>query len=133
MSRPCKYTPEQVAQALTDCHGKVYLAAERLGCSARTVYTYLSEHACVQEAAEQAQGRFLDVLEVKLHERALAGDLAAIKYTLSSQAKTRGYGDPPPSEAILAWLTRMLMQRGADVRLLAAPPEVIEAELPDPE
>ena len=88
-----KYTAQQLIEVLEATHGMVYLAAERLGCTPQTVYNYLERYPKVRQAKATAEGRMLDVGEVKLFEQVKAGEPWAIKYLLSTKGKGRGYSE----------------------------------------
>ena len=86
-----KYTVTQVVDALKAAKGRVYLAAEHLGCSYRTVYYYIDRHAKVKDAARHQKGRRGDVAESKLDAAVEAGEAWAICFLLKTQYKDRGY------------------------------------------
>src|SRR5262245_19559983 len=83
--------PEQVVEALKATGGLVFLAAERLGVSVRSVYRYRERYACVAEAAEHEKGKRLDLAEASLWKAVLAGEGWAVCFYLKTQGKHRGY------------------------------------------
>ena len=91
MATKPKYTPEQVAEALISTNGMVFLAADKLGCTAQTVYNYAKRHKIVSEAIEHQKGKRLDVAESALWRAILDGEAWAICFYLKTQGKARGY------------------------------------------
>ena len=91
MSGKQKLKPDQVAEALRATNGLVYLAAEKLGCVARTVYNYATRYKVVAEAIAHQKGKRLDTAEAKLWQAVLNGEAWAICFLLKCQGKDRGY------------------------------------------
>lgn len=85
------YTNEQIANALRECKGMVYVAADRLGCSPNTIKARLAKVQYLQDVIEAESGRVDDTAELKLYERILAGDPWAIQFRLRTKGKHRGY------------------------------------------
>jgi hypothetical protein len=85
------YTVEQVAEALRKSRGKVYLAAQRLGCHVNTLRGYLKRHEELAEVLEDARGLRVDIAEVQLEDATQKGEPWAVLYTLSTLGKDRGY------------------------------------------
>lgn len=85
------YSNEQIAKALRDCKGMVYVAADYLHCSPNTIKDRIRKVKYLQEIVDTESGRVDDTAELKLHERILAGDPWAIKFRLSTKGKDRGY------------------------------------------
>lgn len=69
----------------------VYVAARQLGCSPNTVKARLEKSERLRRVRDSEHELFLDTAELKLMQRVQEGDLGAIKYTLSTQGKERGY------------------------------------------
>jgi len=86
-----KFTAEQMVAALTETRGMVYHAANRLGCSAQTVYNYVKRYATVRQAKEQAEGMMLDNAELALNSAILGGQPWAVMFVLKTKGKQRGY------------------------------------------
>lgn len=84
-------TPEAVAKALAETNGLVFMAAERLKVSARTVYRYGERYPSVREAMEHQKGKRLDTAEASLWRAVLAGEAWAVCFYLKTQGKQRGY------------------------------------------
>lgn len=90
---PPKFTVEQVCQALDKTRGMITLAADYLGCSTVTVHDYINRHKIIKETLDSYRERMLDKAEYNLVDKIDEGDLAAIKYVLSTVGKKRGYGE----------------------------------------
>lgn len=91
MSKKQTYTPEQVIAALEATSGRAYMAADRLRCSAVTVYNYARRYKEVQDVFEHHKGKRLDIAESKLWEAVLNGEAWAVCFYLKTQGKQRGY------------------------------------------
>ena len=90
MAKP-KFTATQVAQALDQHKGMVYLAAKALGCSHVTIYNYAKRHPTVQEAIDRNRGQVLDTAELSLYNAILREEHWAITFALRTIGKDRGY------------------------------------------
>jgi hypothetical protein len=86
-----RYKPAQIIAAIEHTRGMVYLAAERLGCEADTVYNYAKRYASVREAIARHRGRTTDIAELKLYQAITAGDAWAVQFYLKTQGRDRGY------------------------------------------
>lgn len=86
-----KFTTAQVIDALKETKGMVYIAARKLGCSARTVYTYAKRYQSVQAAIDEHRGHFVDTAELALNRAVLAGEGWAVCFALKTLGKDRGY------------------------------------------
>lgn len=91
MATKFKFTPEQVAEAVISTNGMAFLAADKLGCSAQTIYNYANRHKIVKEAFEHQKGKRLDVAESALWRAILEGESWAVCFYLKTQGKARGY------------------------------------------
>jgi superfamily II DNA or RNA helicase len=91
MSKPERFTAQQVADAVYEAKGLASIAARRLGVSATTVRKYAAKHPSVKEAILQAREDLKDFAESKLLTRIDAEDMTAIIFYLKTQAKDRGY------------------------------------------
>ncbi len=91
MSSKQKFTAEEVTQALKDTKGMVYLAAQRLGCEAKTIYNYRDRYASVRAEMEQQDGMVNDIAEMKLYQAIMDGEQWAVVFRLKTKAKDRGY------------------------------------------
>jgi hypothetical protein len=81
------YTVEQVSDALVTCMGNVHEAAKYLQLSPRTLFDYFTKNPELMEIKEfiyrYSEKSFVDMAEYKLKEKVEAGNLDAIKFTLS--------------------------------------------------
>jgi hypothetical protein len=91
MSKPERFTPEQVITAIQATHGMLALAAERLQCSPVTVYTYAKRYPEVQQAINESRERLIDIAELRLIKAVQKGEPWAIRFYLCCQARSRGY------------------------------------------
>jgi hypothetical protein len=86
-----RYTAQQVADALTECKGLMFMAARHLGCSHQTLLNYCKRYEVVAQARATARGEMLDLAESKLWSAIQAGESWAIMFALKTQGKERGY------------------------------------------
>ncbi len=98
MSSKQKFTAEEVTQALKDTKGMVYLAAQRLGCEAKTIYNYRDRYASVRAEMEQQDGMVNDIAEMKLYQAIMDGEQWAVVFRLKTKAKDRGYTERTETE-----------------------------------
>lgn len=86
-----QYKAQQFLDAIPNSGGIITLIAKRVGCTWHTAAKYIKEYATISAAyADECEG-VLDLAEAKLIEAIKAGDLAAVKYILSTKGKKRGY------------------------------------------
>jgi hypothetical protein len=88
-----RYTAEEIIEALTETKGLVYLAADRLGCTAQTVYNYIDRYPTIKTAWEAANGRMGDIAEQRLFEAVNLGTPWAVGFYLARKHKNRGYAE----------------------------------------
>lgn len=95
MARPEAIDREELINAIWAAQGKVTVAAQRLGCTVRTIYNYANKYATVQNAIDEARAtwdeKLVDLAELKLFQEVNDGNAWAIKYALSTKGKSRGY------------------------------------------
>ncbi len=96
-----RYSDRQIAEALKRARGMVYVAAQLLGCSHNTIIARLAKSDKLRAVKEAEHGKILDTAELKLIEAVQRGDLPAIKYILSTQAKARGYVEKTEVEVLV--------------------------------
>lgn len=89
---------EDFERAINKHHGSIKHIAMELGCNRSYVWRYIAGHPELREILKQAREATLDEVEYKLIEKALLGDLEAIKYYLRYHGQRRGYGDEPAQE-----------------------------------
>lgn len=85
------YTAEMVADAIRAAGGLVTVAADRLGCTPKTVRRYIATYPTVKEAWEDASDRILDFGESKLIEQVKKGEGWAVCFLLKTKGRKRGY------------------------------------------
>lgn len=90
-SKP-QYTREQYIEAIRKSTGNLSVAAKLLGCSRQTVYNAVARWKTVAAVVSQQREKVVDLAEQKLIEKLKASEWPAIKYTLSTLGKARGYG-----------------------------------------
>jgi hypothetical protein len=86
-----RYTAQQVAQALIETKGMVYIAAQRLGCDPDTIRNYCKRYPTVQAARDAERGRMIDIAELKLYQSIQNGEAWGITLCLKTLGKDRGY------------------------------------------
>src|SRR5262245_38015956 len=86
-----KWTAQQMIDALKETKGMVYLAARKIGCDPKTVYTYAKRYASVQAAIDDERGHFVDTCELALNRAVLNGEGWAVCFALKTLGKDRGY------------------------------------------
>lgn len=86
---------KELIAAIHKRKGKVGLIAEQMQVTTRTIYLYAKRYPNVQAAIEEARAKFdetlIDSSEMKLQTAIMAGEAWAIKFTLSTKGKERGY------------------------------------------
>jgi len=91
MSMPQRYTAKQVADALIETKGMVFIAAQRLGCNPETIRLYCKRYPSVQAAKDAQRGMMLDAAELKLWQSIQNGEPWGIAFALKTIGKDRGY------------------------------------------
>ena len=91
MAGKAKFTQQQVIDALREVKGMVYLAADRLGCEAQTIYNYRDRYPAVKAEMEAQDGKIDDIAEMKLYQAIMAGESWAVQFRLRTKGKGRGY------------------------------------------
>lgn len=75
--------------------GKIGLVAQRLGVTTVTIYNYAKNYATVKNAIDDARAHadetLVDTAELKLQAAVMGGQAWAIRYTLGTKGKSRGY------------------------------------------
>lgn len=75
--------------------GKVGLVAQRLNVTTVTIYNYAKQYATVKNALDDARLHadevLVDTAELKLQTAVMGGQAWAIRYTLGTKGKGRGY------------------------------------------
>ena len=86
-----RYTAQQVIDALRKARGIMAVAAKLLGCTRYTVYNYIARYPTVAKAYQEQRDTIVDIAEGKLVAMLDAGEWPAVKYTLSTLGRNRGY------------------------------------------
>lgn len=86
-----RYTNDQIVGALQGTLGKVYLAAEKLGCTPSTIYRRAEGSQQIAETIEQYAGRMLDLAENELTAAIVNHESWAIRFVLQTAGRKRGY------------------------------------------
>lgn len=93
MNKPkaMRVTDEMVEKALQATGGFLSLAAQRLGCSYRTVSRRVNASAKLQAAMAEICEKKLDVAEASLMKAIGTGESWAVCFYLKCKGKNRGY------------------------------------------
>lgn len=85
------YPTATIAAALRATDGKVFLAAERVGCSPDAIYTRIKQEPALAALVADLRGKLVDLAETSLKRGVLSGDGWAVIFTLKTLGKDRGY------------------------------------------
>lgn len=85
------YRVQDVAAALRETKGMIYLAAKILGCEPKTIYNHLERHPSLRTIITQERGEFVDIGELKLYQAVQSGQPWAVSLLLRTLGKDRGY------------------------------------------
>jgi len=91
MARQVTIKTESIDKALRDNFGYVYIAAQALRCSAKTIYRRISQTKSLQNTLDEVRGIELDQTELMLHYAIMQGEAWAIRFKLGMQGADRGY------------------------------------------
>jgi hypothetical protein len=86
-----RYSAAEVAQALIETKGMVYIAAQRLNCTVETIRLYCKRYPSVQAARDSQRGIMVDTAELKLWQSIQNGEAWGIAFCLKTLGKDRGY------------------------------------------
>jgi len=86
-----QYKAAEVIDALKRARGIKAVAAKILGCDRRTVERYCNRYVTVERACKDAREMLIDIAEGKLASHVDKGDWPAVKWTLATIGKQRGY------------------------------------------
>ena len=87
----CKFTANEVIEAIKEARGFVTVAASKLGCSRTSMYVYLKRFATAQTALEDEREKRHDFVESKLMKAIDNDNITAMIFYLKTQCKDRGY------------------------------------------
>ena len=113
-----RFKLKDILAALKRCNGQVNLASQQLGCDRDTIYARAKEHPIIRETIDAIRDEMVDIAEVGLRKAVLDGDLDAIKFTLKTIGKHRGYYEKYNIEVDLRKLLESL-ETMPDAELLA--------------
>ena len=85
------YDSAEIMGALKACGGKVYLAAERLGCAPQTIKNHMAKNPEMKAYVEDQRTKLVDVAELKFQQAIQNGEHWAIAMALKTLGKDRGY------------------------------------------
>lgn len=77
--------------AIKEAEGFLWVAAQKLGCSAKTVERYIKKYPAVAEARREAKFKRDDLVEAKIMTRIKEGSDTMIIFYAKTQMKDRGY------------------------------------------
>lgn len=86
-----KFTLDQILEAIKGTRGIKSAVARNLGCEWPTVNNYAKRYATVREALETERETLIDTAELQLVKLVNSGDWDAVKYTLKTIGRKRGY------------------------------------------
>lgn len=95
MANHVHYRDCDIIAALKLTNGKVFLAAEMMGCHPDTIYSRASLVSEVKEAIGHFRGLIVDKAENEVEKAVEAGEAWAIKMTLEQQGRERGWTRKP--------------------------------------
>lgn len=86
-----RFTKSTIKSALEKARGNVSLAAEVLGVTRQTVYSYMARYPDLVAVRADAENYILDIAEAHIEKAVLGGDMDAIKFYLRTKGRIRGY------------------------------------------
>ena len=89
--RGVTYQTESIIKALHATRGRIYLAADQLGCDPQTIYNRMEKEPELAEVIHAERERRIDIAEMALDRAVLEGEAWAIRLTLKCIGKRRGY------------------------------------------
>lgn len=113
-----RYSPEQVASALTQGKGLVTVAARLLGCVPNTVQAYIDRYPKVAEARAVQREAVTDLAELALYKAIQEGEAWAVCFYLKTQGKDRGYVERQALDVRSQHLTQVELTVSESTRLL---------------
>ena len=132
-----RYTAKQVANALTETKGMMFIAAQRLGCSMQTIRNYCERYPSVREVVDAQRGQMVDLAKLKLWQSIQNGEAWGITLCLKTIGKDRGYverqehtgGDGTPLwEPVVGLAALLEVARASTNGKQPVPPHLPEAE-----
>ena len=89
--RGVTYQTESMIKALHATRGRIYLAADQLGCDPQTIYNRMEKEPELAEVIRAERERRIDIAETALDRAVIEGEAWAVCFTLKCLAKHRGY------------------------------------------
>jgi len=89
--RGVTYQTESMIKALHATRGRIYLAADQLGCDPQTIYNRMEKEPELAEVIRAERERRIDIAETALDRAVIEGEAWAVCFTLKCLAKDRGY------------------------------------------
>ena len=91
MTRPQRYTAEEICEAIKGSGGVMAVVARRLECDRSTIGRYAQRYTSVREALHQADEELTDIAEMQHAQLMKAGYWPAIRLRLKTKGKDRGW------------------------------------------
>lgn len=91
MSAGYQYKIKHIIEALEKSRGMIFVAAELLGCSPKTISLRADKEPSVAAVIEKYRGMRSDAAVLKLEEAIKKGEPWAIQFQLKLQGKNHGY------------------------------------------
>jgi hypothetical protein len=89
-----KYSTDEIIEALQKSKGRVYVAAKDiLHCDPKTIYNRAKKVKSVADAIKIERGQELDIVELKLREQIMNGNVTAMIFYLKTQGYKRGWSE----------------------------------------
>lgn len=88
-----KAAVDKIIKALINNRGRQYLAAQELGISRKTLYSYRQKWPEIEEITQEFRGQLVDTAEMSLEAAAMQGESWAVTFVLNCLARDRGYGN----------------------------------------
>ena len=85
------YDSAEIFGALKACRGKVYVAAERLGCAPQTIKAHMAKNPEMAQYVKDCRASMVDKAEVALETCILNREHWAVALALKTLGKDRGY------------------------------------------
>jgi len=85
------YDPAEIFGALKACRGKVYVAAERLGCDPETIKRHMKKKPEMAQYVADCRAAMVDKAEMALETCILNREHWAVALALKTLGKERGY------------------------------------------
>jgi hypothetical protein len=99
MSRPFILDRKTIIILVKKYKGKIALVARDMNCAVSTIYNYAKKYKSVANAIKSAQDNWdctlVDAAETKLFKAVTDNAAWAIKYTLETKGRRRGYSTAP--------------------------------------